>query len=317
MSSGNRHPILLTVLVLLAINAVVAGRGTTGGGWTAPLRHAAERVAAVLTLPAEPLYRALQPTAPDPAADASLGVAAAAVDVDRLAEAHAAALREVDRLRQANARLVQDLQALGPVRALLEEYGLSEREAVAAGVRGRVAGPPMRLQITAGERQRVRPGDPVVYRYNLVGIVAGRDPSMGPPPGPSTAEVLPLSQFAGSFGVRIVSPPLPAAASPGDPLDRATPARVRVGDDPGPSGAAFVASGLAAEADVRPGDWVRVADPVLLSDAAGFVLGEVVSVDPEPNHPTLLKAARIRPRVNPARLTRVTVLTRPAVEVAE
>ena len=331
--SGGRRPMLVCVLTLLVCNAIAGGRGSWVGETFRPLRAAADRFAGWLTLPAGPIYRGLGGRLGGVAAttveasrvmergveseaaavELDLGDGARDLEPDRLAEAYAAALTEIERLRQINQRLAQDLEALGPVRQLLEEYGLGRRQAVSAAVSGRAGGVPPRLKIQAGARQRVRPGDPVVFRYNLVGLVAGSDPTAGAPPGADVAEVLTLESLSGSVGVRIVSPPVAADGMPIGTVARSTRSRVTVLRQ-GAGPVRFLASGLAAEADVRPGDWVRVADPVLFPDAAGFVLGEVVSVAADPSHPTLLSVAEIRSRVEPHRLTRVTVLVRPPVE---
>ena len=300
--SPRARDILPAILAAAAILLrIFGGPGTALGDATRWLTVAGSTTARLLTLPAEPLYRW---SAGLRGGEPSGAVVDAFDDPAELELAYEHALREIERLTQLNDKLLRDLEELGPIRQLLSAYGLETLTPVNARVTGRTADEPARLRIAAGHDDGLRPGDAVVYRLGLVGRVAGGAADAADSLGGTHAEVIPLTDFAGSLGVRLLPPPGPEV----EPRPPVSARLERERDD----GGRFVIRSIAAAADVRPGDWVRIADELLYSGASGFQVGVVAAVEPEPGNPTLLRRAWIEPVVDPARLTHVTVLTREA-----
>lgn len=285
-SAFNSRRVVLVLAALTASNAVLPARFASWPG------SVAQPVVAVLSVPARPVYR--------------MGAefrAGAEVNIDRpdgdaLLTDLQTALAEVDRLQQLNGRLRGELAQLGPMRSLLEEFGFADLAQVSARVTGRsgTEGNPM-LMIGAGSLDGVAAGQTVVYRLGLVGRVAEGV-------GPVSSSIALVSGYTGTLAVRIVAPSSGQGADRVVLPGRQTLARVRVGDD----GQTFITDEVPNDADVRVGDYVRLADELSYVEARGFLLGRVSAVRDLPENPTMLQQVTVTPTFDLNHLARVTVL---------
>jgi cell shape-determining protein MreC len=209
-----------------------------------------------------------------------------------LAPSDSEALREeLDKVWQYNRRLEQELQDarktiqhLGHMRQMMPD---TQTDLVVGRVIGTsLATPSPSLTLDIGVNHGMRPGLAVVSGFNLVGQVTEALPQR--------SLVKPITAPDTLLNLRLV----PAAA--GEPTREAfVSARAVAG--------LFVGT-VGANEPIKIGDLAHLYDEAWPPEARGFVVGQVVALDPLERDPLLRKKIKIEPLRSPTALDRVVVL---------
>ena len=144
------------------------------------------------------------------------------------------------------------------------------------------------LSINRGRAGGIYPGAPVVSGFNLVGRVTEAYPA--------SADVGLVNAPGATLLVRIL-PPTPEAG----------PREVKEMIHLTEGGEMWEVS-VAKGQPVREGDIAQLSDPSWPPEAQGYLIGQVVEVEPDPQNPLNAKRVRIRPMAPLTELSRVTVL---------
>ncbi len=209
-----------------------------------------------------------------------------------LAPSDSEALREeLDKVWQYNRRLEQELQDarktiqhLGHMRQMMPD---TQTDLVVGRVIGtNLATPSQTLTLDIGTNHGLRPGLAVVSGFNLVGQVTEAQPQK--------ALVKPITSPDTLLNLRIVP------ASAGEPAREGfVSARAVAGGFTGTVG---------ANDPIKLGDLAHLYDESWPPEARGFVVGQVVALDPLERDPLLRKKIKIEPLRSPTALDRVVVL---------
>ncbi len=277
-----RRALTLTIVAL----AIATFLPTESAHWLAdPPRDLVNVVAAPLTTPLKTVGDSVRRTDDLPV---ELG------DEEQLKWAK----REIERLRQQLGEADKQIADLMRVRQRVRTAGHALRRATVTAWSPKPAAPT--LTLNRGSNDGVAKGQVVASGFDLVGRVV--DTSAGD----STVQL--ITTPTTPLSVEFVAAKLDA---------RPAGAQSRCTLEPVTSGGETVFHGrVVRDAPIRVGDLAHLADPAWPAEAAGFVVGQVTSVDPDPADPTLRRLIVVTPNQSLTTIDEVIVVV-PTGEGAE